>query len=215
MKTYLFFDLDGTLTDPELGITTCVQYALASFGIDVADRKLLRPFIGPPLKESFMHYYGLSEADADSAIAKYRERFSSIGLYENKVYQGIPEVLSLLSSRGQILCVSTSKPTCYAQQILEHFQLLDYFTHICGSNLDGSRVKKGEVIAYTLEQCGNPAPCQVKMIGDRKHDILGARQNQLSSIGVLYGYGSAEELQNAGADALAKTPQDLELLCLF
>ena len=202
MKTYLFFDLDGTLTNPELGITTCVQYALASFGIDVADRKLLRPFIGPPLKESFMHYYGLSEADADSAIAKYRERFSSIGL-------------SLLSSRGQILCVSTSKPTCYAQQILEHFQLLDYFTHICGSNLDGSRVKKGEVIAYTLEQCGSPAPCQVKMIGDRKHDILGARQNQLSSIGVLYGYGSAEELQNAGADALAKTPQDLDPLCLF
>ncbi len=213
MQMHLFFDLDGTLTDPELGITTCVQYALQHFGIVVSDRHALRPFIGPPLKDSFMQFYGLSEADADAAIVKYRERFSTIGLFENEVYDGIPQMLHELLAQGYRLTVATSKPTVYARQILEHFRLAHYFTQICGSNLDGSRVKKGEVIAYALNQNGNPPLPVVRMIGDRQHDILGAKQNGIFSIGVLYGYGSREELVAAGADAIAATPSELISLC--
>lgn len=215
MQTHIFFDLDGTLTDPELGITSCVQYALEFFGIAVPDRSVLQPFIGPPLKDSFMHFYDLSAADAEIAIAKYRERFSAIGLFENEVYAGIPEMLQKLTSEGHILTVATSKPTVYARQILEHFSLSSYFAHICGSNLDGSRVKKGEVIAYALEQNGMPSPSAVKMVGDRKHDILGAQENHIFSIGVLYGYGSREELTSAAADALADSPAALPGLCRF
>lgn len=213
MQTHIFFDLDGTLTDPELGITTCVQYALRYFGIEVADRKALQPFIGPPLKDSFMHFYGLSAKDAERAIEKYRERFSTVGLFENEVYPGIPEMLSALRREGQILSVATSKPTVFAQQILEHFGLAEQFAQVCGSNLDGSRVKKGEVIAYAMEQNGLTSPSLVKMVGDREHDILGARQNGIFSIGVLYGYGGREELSAAGADALAQTPAELTRLC--
>lgn len=215
MQTHIFFDLDGTLTDPELGITTCVQYALAHFGIKVADRKALQPFIGPPLKDSFMHFYGLSAEDAERAIQKYRERFSTVGLFENEVYPGVPEMLSELQNQGCVLTVATSKPTVFAQQILEHFGLSQHFAQVCGSNLDGSRVKKGEVIAYAMEQNGLTSPAFIKMVGDREHDILGARQNGIFGIGVLYGYGSQEELSAAGADALAQTPAELTQLCRF
>lgn len=215
MQTHIFFDLDGTLTDPELGITTCVQYALSHFGITVADRKTLQPFIGPPLKDSFMHFYGLLAEEADRAIEKYRERFSTVGLFENEVYPGVPEMLSALQSQGHILTVATSKPTVFAQQILDHFGLSQHFAQVCGSNLDGSRVRKGEVIAYAMEQNDVASPSFVKMVGDREHDILGAQQNGIFSIGVLYGYGSQKELSAAGADALAQTPAELVKLCRF
>ena len=127
MKKYLLFDLDGTLTDPKLGITTCVQYALKSFGVEETDLDKLEPFIGPPLKDSFMQFYGMSEEQAETAVAKYRERFQDIGLFENEVYAGVPQMLHTLQSKGLFLAVASSKPTVYVERILEHFKIRKYF----------------------------------------------------------------------------------------
>lgn len=211
---YLFFDLDGTLTDPALGITNSIMHALAGFGISVADRRELYPFIGPPLLESFQKFYGFSPEQAQRALTLYREYFAPTGLFENTVYDGIPEMLARLQRQGAHIVLTTSKPEVYARRILEHFELDRYFYFIGGSTLAETRVAKAEVIEYCLENCGSPSRERVVMIGDREHDILGAKAAGVDSIGVLYGYGSREELASAGADKISESVSDLtELLC--
>ena len=182
-KKYILFDLDGTLTDPKLGICTCVQYALKLFDIDEPDLDKLEPFIGPPLKDSFMQYYGLSEEQAIAAIEKYRERFSVTGKFENEVYEGIPQLLSDLKDYGYHLAVASSKPECFVKDIMDHFRIAKYFDVIVGSELDGTRIDKAEVIHEALNQLfhyGKIRTEQVIMIGDRKFDVEGAEREAIA-----------------------------------
>ena len=209
MYQHILFDLDGTLTNPELGITSSVMYALEKFNIKVEDRKELHPFIGPPLSYSFQTYYGLSEADSELAIKYYRERFSVKGLYENEVYEGVEKLLQQLKESGKTLIIATSKPEEYTLKILEHFHLLKYFDYVAGATMDGSRGEKADVIRYALEISGIQDKSKAIMIGDRKYDILGAKENGLDSIGVLFGFGDYEELTNAGADYIAENVEDI------
>lgn len=211
---YILFDLDGTLTDPKEGITKSVAYALESFGIHVEDLDSLCKFIGPPLKESFMVYYELDDAQGDQAVEKYRERFAVTGLFENKVYPGIREMLELLKEQGKTLLVATSKPSIYARQILEHFDLMKYFTFLSGSELDGTRVDKAEVITYALQENKIQDLSKVIMIGDREHDIIGANKNGIDSVGVLYGYGCREEFEKNHASYVAKQVEELKEILL-
>lgn len=207
---YVLFDLDGTLTDPKEGITKSVAYALKSYGIQVDDLDSLCKFIGPPLKDSFAKYYGFSEEQSMEAIEKYREYFKPYGVYENKVYEGVENLLSELVKCGKRVILATSKPTVFAKEILEHFHLAEYFTCVVGSELDGTRVKKAEVVAYALEQSGAADKSQVVMVGDREHDIIGAKENEIDCIGVLYGYGDRAEHEAAGADYIIETVKELE-----
>lgn len=212
MKQYLLFDLDGTLTDPKIGITTCVQYALQSFGIDEPDLDKLEPFIGPPLKESFMSFYGMEDAQAEAAVEKYRERFKDIGLFENRVYKGIPEMLRTLKAKGMHLAVASSKPTVFVERILEHFQLEQYFEVVVGSELDGRRVNKDEVVQEALNRLFQHRAIQreqIYMIGDRKFDVEGAKAHGIESVAVAYGYGGVEELREAKADYVVCTVSEL------
>lgn len=211
---YILFDLDGTLTNSKLGITTCVAYALESFGIHTENPEELRKFIGPPLKESFVKYYNMTDGEGDRAVEKYRERFATVGLYENEVYAGIPELLQKLKAQGKTLLVATSKPTVYSDKILEHFGLKEYFSYIAGSELDGTRVNKAEVIQYALEQMKITESEKIVMIGDKEHDMIGAGICGVDSIGVLYGFGEREELENHGATYIAETVSDLEKILL-
>lgn len=217
MKQYLLFDLDGTLTDPKVGITTCVQYALHSLGIEEPDLDKLEPFIGPPLKESFRQFYHLNEEQVEEAVKKYRERFQDVGLFENELYKGIPEMLRTLQSKGVFLAVASSKPTVFVQRILEHFQIAKYFKVVVGSELDGTRVEKEEVVKEALSQLFGDKPIQydkVYMIGDRKFDIEGARAIGVESVGVAYGYGSMEELKAAKADYIVRDVEELQKFLL-
>lgn len=209
MKQYLLFDLDGTLTDPMVGITSSVQYALEKFGIHVRYLKELIPFIGPPLAESFQKFYGFSKEDAEKAIQYYREYYAPKGIFENEVYEGIPGMLAHLTEAGFTLLVATSKPTVFARKVLKHFGMEDYFSFVGGSELDGSRTKKAEVISYILKTCGIEAK-EAIMIGDRRHDIEGGKACGLESVGVLYGYGTEQELTEAGADYIIRTVAELE-----
>lgn len=211
---YILFDLDGTLTNSQLGITTCVAYALESFGIHTENPEELRKFIGPPLKESFVKYYNMTDGEGDRAVEKYRERFATVGLYENEVYAGIPELLQKLKAQGKTLLVATSKPTVYSDKILEHFGLKEYFSYIAGSELDGTRVNKAEVIQYALEQMKITESEKIVMIGDKEHDMIGAGICGVDSIGVLYGFGEREELETHGATYIAETVSDLEKILL-
>lgn len=205
----ILFDLDGTLTDPGEGITRSVAYALESFGIHVPDRKVLYPFIGPPLLDSFMELYGFSQEKARQAIEKYREYFGRQGIFENELYPGVPEALEQLKKAGARLVLATSKPEPYAKEILEHFHLMGYFDFLSGSQLDGTRSKKGEVIAHALHHCGKGPAEKALMVGDRKHDVQGALENHIPCAGVLYGYGSREELEQAGAQWIVEKPAHL------
>lgn len=209
MYKYILFDLDGTLTNPEIGITSSVMYALEKFNIKVEDRKELHPFIGPPLTYSFQTYYGLSEADSELAVKYYRERFSVKGLYENEVYDGVEKMLQELKKSGKTLIIATSKPEEFTLKILAHFDLLKYFDFVAGATMDGSRGEKADVIRYALEISGIEEKSEAIMIGDRKYDILGAKENGIDSIGVLFGFGDYEELTNAGANYIAKTVADI------
>lgn len=211
MKEYkiVLFDLDGTLTDPGEGITNSVAYALNKFGIEVEDKKQLYPFIGPPLHESFENYYGFSPEDAMKAVDCYREYYNVKGIFENYVYDGIKDVLKTLKKRGKCVCLATSKPEIYASQILEHFGLSQYFDYIAGANMDGTRTKKDEVIRYALSLCKAENPSDVIMVGDREFDIIGAKSCGIDSIGVLFGYGDRDELQNAGATYIAENVNDI------
>lgn len=213
MKEYILFDLDGTLTDPKLGITSCVQYALHSFGIEEPNLDKLEPFIGPPLKDSFMEFYGFDEKKAEKAVAKYRERFQDTGLFENEIYPGIRGMLQNLKKRGMHLAVASSKPTVYVERILEHFKIRKYFQVVVGSELDGSRVNKDEVVQEALSQLflgGLVEKDKVYMVGDRKFDVEGARAQGVESVGVSYGYGSLEELKEAGADYIVRSVGELQ-----
>ncbi|HZW49640.1 MAG TPA: HAD family hydrolase [Bacillota bacterium] len=196
----ILFDLDGTLTDPAIGITNSIMYALKYYHITVNDRSELYRFIGPPLLPAFMHFYGFSEEKAERAVMLYREYFSEKGLFENTVYDGIPELLAELQKEGKALLVATSKPIPYTERILQHFHLDRYFSFIAGSNLDNSRTAKAEVIQFALENSKNVDPARTLMVGDREQDIIGAKQNQIAAAGVLYGYGSKEELERVQAD---------------
>ena len=210
MISYLLFDLDGTLTNPKEGITKCVQYALRHFQIDEPDLDKLIPFIGPPLRQSFMDFYGFDEAQATLAVAKDRERFSTVGLFENFPYPGIAAMLQQLQQQGKIMAVASSKPTIFVRQILEKFELAPYFQVIEGSNIDGSRVEKKEVIAEVLRQLGNPPAQQLLMVGDRKFDVIGAREMGLGCVGVRFGFAAPGELEDSGAVYIAETVADLQ-----
>lgn len=205
----ILFDLDGTLTDPGEGITNSVAHALSKYGIEVSDKRELYKFIGPPLRDSFMKYYGFSENEALKAIECYREYFRDKGIFENKVYDGVEDMLRKLHTDGKKVVLATSKPVEFALRILEYFDLKKYFAVVAGASMDSSRSKKGDVIAYALSMCGDTDKSTAVMIGDREHDIIGAKENGLASIGVLYGYGDEAELKNAGADYIAETPEDI------
>lgn len=214
MFEYLFFDLDGTLTNPALGITNSFKYAYKYFGMEIPSYEKLCTFIGPPLVETFKNNFGFDDKKAEEGVKVYREYFSTKGLFENSVYPGIENLLEKLKKNQKHLVVATSKPELFAFQILEHFNLSKYFDFICGSLMDESRSEKSEVISYALEKCKNLSPEKILMIGDRKHDILGAKKNGIKSCGVLFGYGTKEELENSGADFICKNIEELEKICL-
>lgn len=208
---HILFDLDGTLTDPMVGITNSVMYALGKFNIEVKNRKELLEYIGPPLLDSFQEYHGLSKEQALLALDYYREYFKDKGLFENRVYEGIEEMLQYLTSHGYTCYIATSKPEVFAKQILKHFKLDTYFMYIAGSTLDQSRNRKGDVIAYALQSSKITDISEVLMVGDRKHDVIGAKENSIDSLGVLFGYGNKEELTNAGATYIVDNVRELAL----
>ncbi len=199
----ILIDLDGTVTDPGEGITRSVAHALESLGIRVDDRRTLYPFIGPPLQASFREFYGLDDRQVAKAIRAYRAYFSEKGIFENEVYPGMEAFLRQQTAAGSRIYLATSKPEAFAVRILDHFHLSSYFAGIAGSTLDGKRVEKAEVIGYLLDRFPIDRNEPAVMIGDRKYDVEGAHRHGLPAIGVLYGYGSREELEKAGADLLA------------
>jgi len=213
-KTYLF-DLDGTLTDSGRGIINAVRYSLKRSDDEIPEEETLLKFIGPPLWESFETFLGFSREKAENAVKLYREYYNETGLFENSVYSGIPELLETLRSDGAKLAVATSKPEVFSLKILERFDLLKYFDSVTGSELDGTRTEKSDVIACALEKftARGKSLEEIKsgavMVGDRKHDIIGARKNGLPCIAVLYGYGDETEFREYGADYIVKTPQDI------
>lgn len=211
MFNYILFDLDGTLTDPKLGITSSVQYALRALGIEEPSLDKLEPFIGPPLADSFREFYGLDEGQIETAIAKYRERFNDRGIYENEIYPGIAEMLAALKASGKKLSIASSKPTRFVERILDYFDIRTYFDVIIGSNMDGTRSKKEEVVEEALRQMlpSEMTPAEKKaavaMVGDRRFDIEGAREHGITSVGVAFGYAPEGELEQAGADYIVDT----------
>ena len=210
---WLLFDLDGTLTDPFEGITRSVEYALNAFGIEVEDRRVLAPFIGPPLVESLTERYGFTMEDAVAAVAKYREYFAVKGLYENELFEGIPELLSNCRKAGYKISMATSKPTHYARIIAEHFDIAHYFDAIHGSSLDGTRITKSSVVAEAVSE-EHLDPTRALMIGDRRHDVEGAGEHGIRTVGVLYGYGSREEHEAAGAAYIVNDLDELRELLI-
>ncbi len=199
----ILFDLDGTLTDNGEGITNAVAYALRKFGITPPPREELNKFIGPPLRDCFVRWY-VGEEQGDLAVEYYREYYRPHGIFENIVYDGVPQMLAALKEAGCTLAIATSKPEIFAKKIAEHFDLAQYFTVIAGSNLEGTRIKKADVIRYCLELLDKPD--RVLMVGDREHDILGAEAVGLPAVGVTYGYGSRKELEKAQAIHIIDTP---------
>lgn len=205
---YILFDLDGTITDSQEGIKNSIEYALKYFNIEINDRSELDKYIGPPLRQSFMEFAGLSEKDSHTAMTKYREYYGPKGIFENRVYDGMEELLFSLKNKGKEIILATSKPWIYAEIILEHFNLKKYFDFVAGSELNGVRTKKADVIKYAVDKYKIPLSKAV-MIGDREHDISGAKKNGLKTIGVLYGFGSREELTSAGADYIAENVENI------
>ncbi|MGP1459274.1 MAG: HAD hydrolase-like protein [Treponema sp.] len=212
MKDYIFFDLDGTLTDSQEGILNSLRYALKLYGIEFPDDKL-KTFIGPPMLETFGKL-GFDESEIRSAVKKYREYYEANGIFENRVYDGVENMLVDLKNSGKRLAVATSKPEEYAARILEHFGIARYFDCICGCRMDESRADKAEVIAYALESCSLTAADapRVLMAGDRYADIVGAHKNSVCCAAVLYGYGSRSEFEKYGADYIVETVPELQAL---
>jgi len=208
MKGAVFFDLDGTLTDPATGITRSIQYAMEQLGVDAPQAGELTWCIGPPLLASLETLVGKTRAGR--ALFHYRERFSDVGWQENVPYPGVAETLACLKDLGLSLYVATSKPTVYAQRIIDHFGLGPFFLRVYGSELDGRRTDKRELLRFALDETRSAAGCV--MIGDREHDILGALKNSMRAIGVTYGFGSRQELESAGAHAIADRPEELQSL---
>ncbi|MGL5245584.1 MAG: HAD family hydrolase [Sarcina sp.] len=211
-KKYVLFDLDGTITNSKLGITKSVQYSLNHFNINVENLDDLCNFIGPPLKDSFMKFYDFEEDKALDAIMKYREYFAEKGIYENELYENIEDVLSTLKENGKTIILATSKPQVFAEKILQYFNLSHYFSYICGSELDGNRTKKGDVIKHALKENKITDMNSVVMIGDREHDVIGAKESNIHCIGVLYGFGDYDELSKAGADCIVNDIDELKKL---
>jgi phosphoglycolate phosphatase len=211
----ILFDLDGTLTDPKVGITKCVQYALEKMGIIESDLDKLECFIGPPLQESFARIYSFNEDKTKLAIEYYRERFKDKGMFENDLYKGIPQLLTDLEQQGRILAVATSKPTFFSKKILQYFNLDKYFDLVVGSNLDGTRTSKTEIIQYILDDLNQYRKQDFIMIGDRKHDIIGAKNTGIHSIGVTYGYGSFDELEESNPTLIVNDVEELRRQLLF
>ncbi len=210
---FILFDLDGTLTDPKVGITKSVQYALKKMGIDEQNLENLTCFIGPPLHVSFAEYYGFDEEQTLSAVGYYRERFKEKGMFENVLYEGIAPLLQKLKEQQHTLVVATSKVTLFAEEILKHFELDEYFDLVVGSNFDGTRSAKAEIIQFILDAYHQHEKEEFIMIGDRKHDIIGANVTDISSIAVAYGYGSIEELTESQPTQLVESVEELtELL---
>jgi phosphoglycolate phosphatase len=216
MLTYstILFDLDGTLTDPKVGITRSIQHALARFSIEVDDLETLVPFIGPPLAGSFQRHYGFESAQARQAVEYYREYFAETGIFENVVYPDIPELLADLRTTGATLALATSKPTIYAEHILRHFDLRQYFALVAGSNLDGSMTDKAEIIRYVLAHLPDVSRDRAVMVGDREHDIIGARDNAIDALAVAYGFGSTDELRDAQPTAIVPSVARLRAILL-
>lgn len=214
-RTYdtFFFDLDGTITDSSLGITNSVIYALKKFGIEETDRTKLYKFIGPPLNLSFEQYYGFSKEQGWQAIEYYREYYRDKGIFENRVYEGFENMLKKLKDAGKTLVVATSKPEPFARQIIEHFGLSKYFDYVAGMELDGRRGTKTEVIRYALEVCQIQDKSSVLMVGDREHDVFGAKEVGIDCLGILYGFGTKEELETAGATYIVETIADILHFC--
>lgn len=210
----ILFDLDGTLMDSKEGILNCVRYALRKMGAPIPPEEVLQTFIGPPLVESFAACCGFTPLQAQQAVEHYRERFGEVGLFENSVYDGVYDLLDALRAAGLSLSIATSKPEVYARRIVERFELAPYFDHVCGAELNGTRIHKDEVIAYALQQYAHVAPEDFLMVGDRKHDMEGAAINGITAVGVLYGYGSRDELASFNPAYLATTPKDLETFLL-
>lgn len=206
----ILFDLDGTLTDSSPGIINSIIYALKKYGITVINKAELKKFLGPPLHESFREFYGFDEEKSMEAVGFYREYFSTKGLLENEVYDGIPSLLKNLCDKGKRLIVATSKPQKFTDRIMAHFGLCEYFEFVAGSNMDGTRSKKAEVIEYALQKCQVTDKSKVVMVGDRMHDIIGAKAVGIDSIGVEYGYGDYDELNHAGATYIVKTVEELK-----
>jgi len=194
---YILFDLDGTLTDPGVGITKAVQYALKKNNIVEESLSTLEKFIGPPLKESFVEFYSFNEKMVSDSIQYFREYFRKNGIFENKIYSGILDLLGELRNKGCKVVVATSKPTVFANTVLKNFGMMKYFDLVVGSNLDGTLGNKAEIINCIIENLKIKNLEETIMIGDRKYDIIGAEKNNIDSIGVLYGYGSLEELEAA------------------
>ena len=200
MYDLCIFDLDGTLSDPQLGITRSYQHALAAFGIHEEAKDLAR-FIGPPLRDNFKDYYGLSESDTEKAVSIFREYFTDKGLIENTLYPEIPETLQKLKDLGKTLAVATTKVKSFTDIIIDYFDLGKYFTFVAGDDMDGSLTKNGkrDIIRIVLDTLDPKREMKAVMIGDRLYDIIGARENGIDSIGVLWGFGSRTELEEAGA----------------
>ena len=207
MFDVVLFDLDGTLTESGIGITRSVAYSLRKFGIEEQDQVKLDRFVGPPLIDSYMRYYGFSREQAVLAVEYYREYYAVTGIFENRVYDGVETMLQTLKDSGRVCVLATSKPEHFAVQILEHFGLSQYFSCVAGATMDEKRTNKADVIAYALDRIGNTG--KLIMVGDRHHDVEGAKAHGLPCIGVLYGYGSREELETAGADYLAETAEEI------
>lgn len=206
MKKTILFDLDGTITDSGEGIINCVIYALERFGLPIPDRNSLRCFVGPPLHESFIKQ-GIPAERAEEAVAVYRERYVPTGMFENTPYPGIREVLESLKANGHTLYVASSKPEWMCVEILKHFDLDKYFQRICGATMDTSRTNKEAVIAYLMEQNGRPD--NMVMVGDTKFDVLGAKFHGIPCVGVSWGYGTVDEMREAGAAAIAFSMKEL------
>lgn len=210
MYKAILFDLDGTLTDSGEGITKCVQYALEKVGKPEPDLEKLRCFVGPPLMEQFMEYAGIDQMTARRAVEYYRERYAPIGIFENAVYPGVERMLKSLKEKGYLLGVASSKPEHFVQQVLDHFQLTQYFDQIAGSLMDGKRTRKTEVIEEVLSRFHLEAHRdQVLMVGDKEHDVKGARESGLECIAVSYGYGTMEELTGAKPLKIVNTPEEI------
>ncbi|MCL2446892.1 MAG: HAD family hydrolase [Oscillospiraceae bacterium] len=205
----VLFDLDGTLTDPQEGIVNSIAFALHKLGWPAQPRELLATFIGPPLRGSFANTLGMPPQLIEPAIAAYREYFAERGIFENRLYDGIPELLQRLQTAGVSMAMATSKPTVFAEKIAAHFGIAGYFEYIAGANLDGTREKKADVIAHALEVLAPPPGMQIIMVGDREFDVLGAAEHGISCVGVMWGYGSREELASAGACEIVNTMNEL------
>jgi len=211
---YIFWDLDGTISDSGEGIFKAVAYSLEHMGAQLPDADTLRKFVGPPLTESFAKYCGFTPGEAEQAIAFFREYYQAKGIYENSMYAGMEALLKELAEAGYLCVVATAKPEPHARTILQRYGIDKYFLYIAGASFDSSRAKKEEVIAYALKTCGITDKSQVVMVGDRSHDVSGAKENGLDCIGVLYGYGERRELEEAGVIAIAKDLGELSDILL-